>query len=343
MNWRRQLMGERGLALLLAVMAVLFAGLIAWQTWASLNLLLIPLVIASLLLSPRLLSWFVVGILALAVLSVSQVSDATPKTATATAVVFALGLIVMLTAFRRVRLGVAGVQGESMFVDLRDRILRQAKVPDLPEGWMAETAITSAGGTLFAGDFIVAARTGDLVEIAVVDVSGKGEAAGSRALLLCGALGGLIGSIPPDEFLCSANAYLLRQEWEEGFATAVHLVVDVSTGDFQLRTAGHPPALRRVDTSGRWERLESHGVFLGLLPAAVFDPAVGTLAEGEAIMMYTDGVVEEPTRDIDVGIDLLAREAERQVQVDLVGAAQRLVTSLGARDDDRTMVVVHRL
>ena len=35
------------------------------------------------------------------------------------------------------------------------------------------------------------------VEIAVVDVSGKGEQAGTRALLLSGAFGGLLGALPP--------------------------------------------------------------------------------------------------------------------------------------------------
>lgn len=330
--------------LLLGAMAVVATALIIWQSdWASINLLLVPLVLASLLLGPRQLSWFVVGTLALAVVGVAGRPTVTPVTATTICVIFTLGLIVLLAAFRRSRLGVAGVQGESMFIDLRDRILRQAKVPELPEGWMVETALTSAGGTLFAGDFIVTARRGDIFEVALIDVSGKGDAAGTRALLLCGALGGLIGSVPPAEFLPAANDYLLRQEWEEGFATAVHLAVDLATGEFELRTAGHPPALRRVDACGEWLRLVSYGVFLGLLPGAVFDAARGTLAEGEGIMLYTDGVVEESTRDLDVGIDLLAATAETQMRLDLVGAAERLVAELGARDDDRTMVVVHRL
>ena len=42
----------------------------------------------------------------------------------------------------------------------------------------------------------------------------------------------------------AANDYLLRQEWEEGFATAVHLSLDLATGRFEVRTAGHPPAVQ---------------------------------------------------------------------------------------------------
>jgi hypothetical protein len=339
-DWR----GEPGQLVGLSVLAVLAAVLVMWQgSWASIDLLLIPLVLGSLLVSPRRLAWFVILVLALAVLAVAVRSASTPRTATSVAVVFLLGLVVLLTAFRRSQLGVAGVQGESMFVDLRDRILRQATVPDLPGGWWVETALTSAGGTLFAGDFIVAARTGERVEIALVDVSGKGVDAGTRALLLSGALGGLVGSVTPAEFLPRANAYLLRQQWEEGFATAVHVSVDLPSGAFEVRTAGHPPAAHRLAGSGRWARLDSSGPILGLIEEADYEVAAGTLAPGDSLLLYTDGVVEERSRDIDLGLDRLLGEAELQLAARPEGAAQRLVDALGARDDDRAMVIIGRV
>ena len=75
----------------------------------------------------------------------------------------------------------------------------------------------------------------------MVDVSGKGEEAGTRALLLSGAFGGLLGALPPAEFLPAANDYLLRQDWDEGFATAVHLSLDLA--DRRLRGPHRrPPA-----------------------------------------------------------------------------------------------------
>ena len=63
----------------------------------------------------------------------------------------------------------------------------------------------SAGGTSFAGDFLVAAALGDdKFELVVVDVSGKGVEAGSRSLFLSGAFNGIVsarcrpsGSCPP--------------------------------------------------------------------------------------------------------------------------------------------------
>ena len=50
---------------------------------------------------------------------------------------------------------------------------------------------------------------------------GKGTRAGTRSLPLSGAFGGLLGAVPSDQFLATANDYLARPGWVEGFATAV--------------------------------------------------------------------------------------------------------------------------
>ena len=173
-------------------------------------------------------------------------------------------------------------------------------------------------------------------------MSGKGEEAGTRALLLSGAFGGLLGALPPEQFLPAANDYLLRQEWEEGFATAIHLSLDLTDGTFEVRTAGHPPAAVRAAGTGRWGVLPSSGPILGLIPDAEFIEVVGRLGHDDALLLYTDGMVEEPRRDIELGIDRMLGEAEHLLRGDLTGAARRLVEGLGSRDDDRAMVVVSR-
>ncbi|GAA1964094.1 PP2C family protein-serine/threonine phosphatase [Nocardioides panacihumi] len=345
----RGLAGQTGVLLLLSVLAALVCALTVFADhYAPITLLLVPLLIGSLLLGPRTLPWFVVFVLTLTVVAVGgrrlRHIEIMPVAVTGIAMVFLLGLIVLLMSFRRSRLGVAGIQGESMFVDLRDRILNQGGIPVLPVDWHVQSALASAGGTLFAGDFVVASRPArDRLEVVVVDVSGKGEQAGTRALLLSGAFGGLLGALPPDQFLPAANEYLLRQEWEEGFATAVHLSVNLTTGAFDIRTAGHPPAVWRAAGSGRWSVLSSEGPILGLIPGAEFHVATGVLAHGDAVLLYTDGMVEQPRRDIDLGIDRLVGEAESLLRGNFLDAAQRLVDALGSRNDDRATVVVHRL
>ena len=90
-------------------------------------------------------------------------------------------------------------------------------------------------------------------EVVLVDVSGKGIAAGTRSLLLSGAFGGLLGAMPYDRFLPAANSYLLRQHWDEGFATAAHASINLRHGRVQPRLRGTPsgrPVLRRLGSLG---------------------------------------------------------------------------------------------
>ena len=335
---------ELRVALGLALLAVVITSLVALAPTAMpFTSLVIPVVVGSLFLGPRTLPWFDLFVVAMLAIAMANQETLTSRTLGAAGVQFSVCLIVFLTSLRRSRLGVAGLRGETMFVDLRDRILNQGTIPDLPAGWVVESALDSAGGTAFAGDFIVAARSpdGSSMQLVVVDVSGKGEEAGTRALLLSGAFGGLLGALPPDGFLPAANEYLLRQDWAEGFATAIHLWVDLATGDFEVRTAGHPPAAHRTAGAGRWAVLRSDGPVLGLIEDAEFTCVPGHLGRGDAVLLYTDGMVEEPRRDIDLGIDRMLGEAESLLRGSFVGAAQRLVTSLGSRGDDRAMVVVH--
>lgn len=261
-------------------------------------------------------------------------------------------IVVVITAvigyeFSRSReeTGLVGSSGDTFLVDLRDRLERQGELPPLPAGWHGEAVLRPAGGGPFAGDFVVSALTGDgsRLELALVDVSGKGIDAGTRALLLSGALGGLLGSLRPQEFLPAANRYLDRQDWAEGFATAVHLVVDLADGAYAVESAGHPPVAHFDAGSGRWRLLTAEGPALGLLPAVTYVAQAGRLNPGDALLLYTDGLVEVPGRDLDVGIDKLLGEAERLVPQGFSGGGELLVSRVaGESTDDRGLVLLWR-
>ncbi|WP_182526040.1 PP2C family protein-serine/threonine phosphatase [Nocardioides dongkuii] len=344
-TWRQGVVREyRLVAGLLLVTLAIVAAVVALPDKFPFTALMVPLLVGSLLLGPRQLEWFVIGVLVALMVTLLAQETITTRVVGATAVQLLMGFIVLLASFRRARLGVGGAMGESMLVDLRDRILNQGGIPTLPYGWHVESALRSAGGTPFAGDFLVATQpTGDeRLEVVVVDVSGKGEQAGTRAMQLSGAFGGLLGALPPDQFLPAANDYLLRQDWDEGFATAVHLSLDLTTGGYEIRTAGHPPAVHRASGSGRWSVLGSEGPVLGLLADATFSCVRGVLGRGDAVLLYTDGMVEEPRRDIELGIDRMLGEAESLLRGDFTGAAGRLVDALGSPNDDRAMLVVNR-
>jgi serine phosphatase RsbU (regulator of sigma subunit) len=241
---------------------------------------------------------------------------------------------------------------DRILFDLRERLRVQGEVPPLPPGWGIEVELRPADDSGMAGDF-VASRvhtidTADgphvLLDLALVDVSGKGVEAGTRALLLSGALGGLLGAVPPEDFLIEANRYLLQQRWREGFATAAYLRVDLTSGAFRVESAGHPPVAHLDAGSGTWRLLLRRGPLLGVVPDVGHPPDTGTFRRGDAVLLYSDGVVEDRHRDIEVGVDRLLGSAERLVPLgDYRGGAAFLVREVPtSRDDDRAMVMLWR-
>ncbi|MFI9624727.1 PP2C family protein-serine/threonine phosphatase [Streptomyces sp. NPDC052042] len=334
--------------LLLTVPAITCATLLnpVWFSPAALGL---PIVAGGLLLRPAsLLGLYAVAALALIVESLglgSYEDGPAGVTPGIVLVVAACGLFGLLLAQFRARVGVPWRRGSTMLFDLRERIRVQSALPRLPQGWHREMALRPAGGQSFSGDFVVAARTngGRSLEVVLTDVSGKGMDAGSRALLLSGAFGGLLGSLPPHGFLPAANGYLLRQDWEEGFATSIHLVLDLESGDYELFSAGHPPALQLHSGSGQWEEKATEGPLLGVYDGAQFDAVKGTLAPGDVLMLFTDGLVEASDRDITEGIDRLTGEADRYVATGFEGAAWHLIEAC-AKDvnDDRALLLLSR-
>ncbi len=242
--------------------------------------------------------------------------------------------------------GLGGLRGDTVLVGLRQRLQTQGELPELSHPWRAETVLRPAGGAPFAGDFIVSAcrSEGAQLDVALVDVSGKGVEAGTRSLLLSGALGGLLGALPPAEFLPAANDYLVAQDWEEGFATACHLSVDLTTGAFSVASAGHPPAAHFDAGSGRWSLLETSGPALGLLHHSTYDHDGGHMRPGDALLLYTDGLVEVPGRDLAVGIDKLLGAAEHLLTDGFEGGGELLVRRVAAdASDDRGLVLLWRL
>src|SRR5499427_5621219 len=249
---RRQFITRnRRLAVTLALATVIIsvAAVHVSQAWFSPDLLILPVLAGGLLLWPRALH--ILFCVIAAGLTYDVLMDMAGPGLIATIVVTAL--VADQLARTRKKLGMQGLRGNQMLIELRDRIRAQGTLPALPEGWGSVSVLRPAGGSSFGGDFLVSACDGKTLEVALVDVAGKGLDAGTRALLLSGAFGGLLGSVPQEEFLSACNAYL-----------------------------------RLV-------------------------PERGVLRPGDALMLYTDGLVEAPGRDIDYGTDRLLGEADRLV------------------------------
>jgi sigma-B regulation protein RsbU (phosphoserine phosphatase) len=188
--------------------------------------------------------------------------------------------------------------------------IQQALLPDryptLPRGVAPEQSSlrfchryqpTSAVG----GDFLdVFALSDTQAGIFICDVVGHGV----RAALVTAIVRALVEeSIPMGQdaghFLTHINRRLLailQKTRAPMFATAAYLVADVGRGDLQYALAGHPSPLHVKRRAERVEMLDfdqqPSGPALGVFEEGEFPAAKTTLAEGDLVMLYTDGLYE---------------------------------------------------
>jgi hypothetical protein len=333
---RRVALGLAAVVLAIGIGAVKVPG-----EWLSPGVMILPILAGGLLLWPRALRILFVFVAAMLAYDIAY--DRAGLGIAATIAIIALFADVQ--ARTRKKLGLQGLRGDQMLIELRDRIRAQSAMPDLPDNWDAISVLRPAGGSSFGGDFQVSACDGKVLELALVDVAGKGLDAGTRALLLSGAFGGLLGSVPHSEYLQACNAYLQRGGPPEGFVTAIYLTLDLVSGDYLMSSAGHLPAAQFEGGSGRWRLVNASGIVLGVVPELRARPVTGTLRPGDALMLYTDGLVEGPGRDIDAGIDRLLGAADRLVTTGFRAGAARLVQTVqgaGPGSDDCALALVWR-
>jgi serine phosphatase RsbU (regulator of sigma subunit) len=87
---------------------------------------------------------------------------------------------------------------------------------------------------------------------------------------------------------------------------------------------------------------------LGVVPdlhGAATEAEQGVLQRGDALMLYTDGLVESPGRDIDEGTDRLLGEAERMLSSGFKAGAPALVAAMQREiggSDDCALVLIWR-
>jgi serine phosphatase RsbU (regulator of sigma subunit) len=329
--------------LVLVAVAALLTITVGLQA-APLTALGVPVVLGAFLLDRRALQVLLMATAIAVAVELSKVGWRAARIGSVV-IIAILAVIAVELARDRERSGLSVGRGESMLLELRDKLQLQGELPQLPAGWHVSVSQRSAGGSTFGGDFIVStlADGGKRLELGLVDVSGKGLDAGTRALMLSGAFGGLLGAVAPERFLAAANDYLLRQEWDEGFATALHVTIDLRSGHYRLTNAGHPPAVHYAGGSGRWQPIELGGMVLGLVPDIKPGVAEGQLQQHDALLLYTDGLVEVPGRDLAFGTDRLLGAAESLIPRGFHNGAEVLV-DLVAPDaqDDRAVVLLWR-
>ena len=176
-------------------------------------------------------------------------------------------------------------------VDVRHRYLPGSKLIEVGGDWYESIALPGARVALVVGD-----------------VAGHGV----RAAVTMGRLRTAIHTLarlelPPAESLQQLDELMhTLGEREPHFATCAYAIFDAVSGNIEVAVAGHlPPLLVRPDGSNE---------YLDVAPAPPLGVGEGpiesrqfSVEDGSMFLLYTDGLVENRTRDIDDGLGRLQK------------------------------------
>ena len=190
--------------------------------------------------------------------------------------------------------------------------------------------------------------------IALGDVSGKGIAAALMMATLQASLRGeaMRGSSDLGQMIGMVNHLVFEASTANRYATFFYAEYEPGGRTLSYVNAGHnPPMLFRKDESGfKVLRLEVGGTVIGLLERFPFQQASVTLAPGDLLVLYTDGVSEAMNpQDEEWGEARMLEALERCYGL---GAQQTLEYTMAAADefasgapqhDDMTLVVLRVL
>jgi serine phosphatase RsbU (regulator of sigma subunit) len=219
-------------------------------------------------------------------------------------------------------------------------------VPDRPEIVMAATLIPAraVGGNLY--DFFT---VGDALWFIVADAAGKGVGAAlfmamTRTLFRALAR----GDATPSSVVERMNAELARDNERQFFVTATVGRIALGSGELSFCNAGHPLPLRSSPGSGVGPLpVPPGGIALGVVEDATYEESRVTLAAGDAVLLFTDGVTEavNPSGEL-FSEDRLLREfagcaaAAPADMVDHILDAVNRFAGVALQEDDITLLAV---
>ena len=203
--------------------------------------------------------------------------------------------------------------------------LREERVSQIPH-----IHAVSRPARTFTGDFYFTHRHEQRLWIAVGDVAGKGLPAAIVMAMIQEELEQRIASCASAECDPTRTAVRLHEFLapllpRNRFATAALGWLD-DDGALTLVNAGHPPPII-IRRNGTIEEIGSTGPVLGVLPNPQWQAVNRQLEEGDALVLYSDGVSEAVVDGEELGVCGLRRLLARST------SPQALLADLETVDD----------
>lgn len=195
---------------------------------------------------------------------------------------------------------------------------RKIQLSMLPQGapdvdWL-DLAAASLPATEVGGDYYEYFQlSGSKLVLVIGDVAGHGLASG---LLLSGVRSCLYlleeYLAAPVEILERLNHMVRRTTDKRTYMTLLCAVLDREEDTLTVVSAGHPPVLHYDARAGSFDEVGRGAPPLGTFLDARYEPERRSMASGDLLVFYTDGLVEaRNARDHDYGDERLKRAVAR--------------------------------
>ena len=223
--------------------------------------------------------------------------------------------------------------------------------PQIP-GWQFATYYQSAwqvGGDFY--DFIRRKDDPNKLGLVIADVTGKGVPAAlymavARTLIRAETS----KSHSSAHVLQRVNELIISDNRSPLFLSALYAILDVETGDLHYTSAGHDPPLCLRHASGGVEELPAQGYLLGAFRDVSFSEEETTLAIGDVLLLYTDGVSEARDAEgrffgekrLKAAVAATGDCSAEEIVREIVTAVSKFTGSV-AQADDLTILVATRV
>lgn len=226
------------------------------------------------------------------------------------------------------------------------RILQQSLLPaTLPtiDGIEVVARFEPFGdGDLVGGDFYdVFAAPGDRWLAVVGDVCGKGVEAAALTGLARHTLRALaMRGEKPREMLLALNDAILSSQ-QENFCTVglASIAFNGSWADVTLIRAGHPAPIL-VRANGEASLIGPDGALLGALAEPTLEETRFRLNDGDSLILYTDGMLDEYADDPEGGLLALVEGVEKAHAKEIADRLSDGVHGPNSSNDDRAFLVL---
>jgi PAS domain S-box-containing protein len=218
-------------------------------------------------------------------------------------------------------------------------------VPAIPGVELAVRYLSGTRDAEVGGDFYDVSRmpTGE-VAIVVGDVAGHDMIAAAQMAQLRGVFRALRRRTAGPAELIADVQELWNHLGLERLVTAVFARVEPHTGRLRIASAGHPvPAVVSAGGEAWFPDLEPAPP-LGSLPGRPPATWEATLGYGDALVLYTDGLIESPDRDVSAGMSALGAAVSAAGTTEPDALVEEILAAMTTEDrsDDVALVVLRR-